>query len=116
MTTKRISVLISSNPSEEKIFQFGEISSQDFEESVPNNVQLVTEKTKIKLENKENYFLEEIYREFKTNIIFDEDLYQYLNTNVNKNISTEKGNLVFMIKLTQTEIDSLKKAKECIYK
>ncbi len=116
MTTKRISVLISSNPSEEKIFQFGEISSQDFEESVPNNVQLVTEKTKIKLENKENYFLEEIYREFKTNIIFDEDLYQYLNTNVNKNISTEKGNLVFLIKLNQTEIDSLKKAKECIYK
>jgi hypothetical protein len=116
MTTKRISVLISSNPSEEKIFQFGEISSQDFQESVPNNVQLVTEKTKIKLENKENYFLEEIYREFKTNIIFDEDLYQYLNTNVNKNISTEKGNLVFLIKLNQTEIDSLKKAKECIYK
>lgn len=118
MTIKRISVLISSNPIEEKIFQFGETAPQDFQETTVKNEDLVNENNTAKLENQENYFLEEIYKEFKTNIVFDEDIYQYINNDAdsNKTISTKKGNLVFMIKLNQTEIESLKKAKECICK
>lgn len=116
MTTKRISVLISNNPFEEKLIQFGQSKSKDFQETIPHKELQEIEETISNIETpKENICIEEIYTQLKTNIVFDEGFYIYLRS-YNVLHLTEKENMVFKIKLTQSEIESIKQAKECISK
>jgi hypothetical protein len=109
MTRKRISIIISKDPVEEKKIQFSSTKEALNQENEANDAKQIYEG----IEKNKNIFLsEEIMKKAKVKLVVDEGFFNFLSTQESHKFSVSTIN--FAILLNENELKSLKNAKALI--